>query len=246
MFRDELPEKKIGYLVPRYLVENQAYEFYRMAPPGIMLVLAPCGLDDFTTTDVKRVAKSIERVLDMLMERDVDIVIQAGVPLPLLIGLEAHDELVAHIAKYTGVPAVSQMQNVIAAIKHLGLKNVLVANKWTDAMNATMKAFFERDGIGLAGVCSKSMSPAEFGDIPTGDSAQLAYDLGLRGFKATPQADGLYIGGGSWLSQPVSEQLEEEVGKPVICNHSASMWHLLSLLGKWRPCPGHGRLLSGQ
>ena len=246
MFRDELPEKKIGYLVPRHLVENQAYEFYRMAPPGIMLVLAPCGLGDFTAADVSRVAQSLEIVLDRLLERDVDIILQAGVTLPLLLGVEAHDRLIAHIAEYTAIPAVSHMQNVIAAIKHLGLKNVLVVNKWSDTMNATMKAFFERDGISLAGVCSKSMSPSQFGELPTGDSAQLAYDLGIRGLREYPKADGLYIGGGSWLAQPVSEQLEAEVGKPVICNHSASMWHLLTLLGKWRPCPGHGNLLGGK
>ena len=48
MFKDSLPDKKIGYLSLRTYIENQAYELYRLAPPGIMLVLMPCGLRDHT------------------------------------------------------------------------------------------------------------------------------------------------------------------------------------------------------
>jgi maleate cis-trans isomerase len=244
MFREELPDKKIGYLLPRNITENQAYEFYRLAPPGIMLVLIPCGLAEFSAGDVARVFKSIDQLLDQLMERDVDIVIQAGVPLPILIGMEAHDALIKHIADYTGRPAVSQIQNVMVALNHLGVKKALVANKWTDAMNATMAEFFARDGITITGVCNKVLAPAEFSRIGTDDSAQMAYELGIQGFKDHPEADGLYIGGGSWLSQPVSEQIEGEVGKPVVGNHGATLWHLLNQLDKWQPIDNHGRLLA--
>jgi maleate isomerase len=244
-FKDTLPEKKIGYLLPRTIVENQAYEFYRLAPPGVMLVCYPCGLGEFTAADVSRVMKPLKKMCDQLVQRGVDIILQAGVPLPLLLGPKAHDEMIDEIQQHTGVPAVSQMQNVIAALKHLGLKNVLVVNKWTDEMNRCMAEFFERDGIHMAGVCTKMMTPAEFERIGTGDSAEMAYELGLHGFKTHPKADGLYIGGGSWLSQPVAEQIEAEVGKPVVVNTAATLWDMLRRLGKWKPIPGRGFLLSG-
>ena len=245
MFVDELPTKKVGYLSPRHVVENQAYEFYRLAPPGVILVIVPCGLEQFTAEDVERVTKPLDRMLDMLVDRDVDLITQTGVPLPLLIGVEAHDALVRHIADYTGIPATSQLLNVIAALKHLGLKNILVANKWTDKMNETLGAFLAREGISIAGVYNKSLTPSEFSKISTKDSAQLAYDLGLQGFKDHPEADGLYIGGGSWLSQPVCDQLEAEVGKPVVCNLGAMVWNTLHHVGAWRSIPGHTRLLAG-
>ena len=93
MFIDELPSRKIGYLGPRHVIENQPYEFYRLAPPGVILVMVSCGLDQFTADDVERVTKPIDKLLDMLMERDCEIYNQVGVPLPLLVGLEAHDAL---------------------------------------------------------------------------------------------------------------------------------------------------------
>ena len=176
MFIDELPKKKIGNLSLRHVTDNGPYEFYRLAPPGVMLVMVSLGLDEFTLEDVERVFKPLDRQLDMLVERDVDIISQTGVPLPCVIGLQAHDALLAHIEDYTGRPATSQLNNVIEALQHLGLKKVIVANKWTDKMNATLEEFLDRAGISCVGVYNKSLTPKEFSEIKTKDSAQLAYE----------------------------------------------------------------------
>jgi maleate cis-trans isomerase len=97
----------------------------------------------------------------------------------------------------------------------------------------------------LVGVSNKVLVPQEFSKINAEDSAQLAYDLAVAGVKAHPQADGVFIGGGSWLSQPVAEQVEGETGLPVVTNIGAMTWNLLHRLDVWEPVPGRGRLLSG-
>jgi maleate cis-trans isomerase len=244
MFVDEMPQKKLGILSPRYVSDNGPYEFYRLAPPGVMLVSISCGLEKFTVEDVERVFKPLDYYLDMLMERNVDIISQTGVPLPCVIGTKAHDALLARIEKYTGKPATSQLNNVLAALKHLKLKNILVVNKWTDKMNETLEEFLDRDGINCAGVYNKSLTPAEFSKIKQEDSAKLAYDLAMTGLKDHPEADGVFIGGGNWLSQPVCEQLERETGKPIICNLGAMVWHLCRFVGMWKPIQNHGKLLA--
>jgi len=73
---------------------------------------------------------------------------------------------------------------------------------------------------------------------------ELAYELGRAALTRHPDADGLYIGGGSWLSEPVCQALEREFGKPAISNPSAMVWDTLTRLGHWAPIPGQGRLLS--
>ncbi len=183
-------------------------------------------------------------LLDKLMERQIDIVVQSGVPLPILIGLEAHDRLIAHIAKYTGKPATSTIIGVVEAAKRLGLRRVALANKWSAPMNKTLGEFFGRAGITVAGVAAEVMSPAQFQQSSTADSIELAYELGRAAFTKFPDAEGLYIGGGAWLSQPVCEALEREFGKPAISNQSAQIWNILNLVGCWQPIPGHGKLLE--
>jgi maleate cis-trans isomerase len=244
MFEHDLPKRKIGVLSPLPVIDNGAYEFYRLVKDRIMLVLIPVGLAEFTDKDVERVFAPMDSYLDKLMERRVDIVVQSGVPLPALIGVAAHDRLIAHMADYTGRPATSSILGVVEAAKHLGIARIALANKWSDAMNRTLGEFFALANIGVAGVASKVIAPSQFQKMSGEDNIQLAYELGRQALRDLPEADGLYIGGGAWLSQPVAEALEAEFGRPVITNVSAMIRNVLTLLDCWTPIPGHGRLLE--
>ena len=117
MFEQFVPKLKIGALKPLAVIDNSAYEFYRLAPPGVMLVMIPVGLDKFSKEDVERVFAPIDAYVDQLMERGVDLIMQSGVPLPLLLGVEAHDRLIDRIAKRSGKPATSSVLGVVAAAK---------------------------------------------------------------------------------------------------------------------------------
>ena len=246
MFESDLPKRKVGVLSPLPVIDNGAYEFYRLVKDRIMLVMIPVGLGEFSAKDVERVFKPIDSYLDKLMERRVDIVVQSGVPLPALIGVEAHDRLVAHIAEYTRRPATSSILGVVDAAKRVGIKRLALANKWSDAMNRTLAEFFARGDIAIEGVASRVLAPSVFQKMSGDDNIQLAYELGRQALVDLPDADGLYIGGGAWLSQPVAEALEEEFGKPVITNVAAMIFNVLTRLECWAPIPGHGRLLGSK
>jgi maleate cis-trans isomerase len=244
MFEHAVPKLKIGALKPLAVVDNSPYEFYRIAPPGVMLVMIPVDLRTFSKEDVERVFAPLDGYVDQLMERGVDLIMQSGVPLPLLIGVDAHDRLLDRIARRSGKPATSSVRGVVAAARHLGLRRVVVANKWSAPMNAVLGEFFSRGGTEIVGVASEVLLPNEFQKIATADHMELAYQLGRSAFAQHPAADGLYIGGGSWLSEPVCQALEREFGRPCISNISAMIWDTLTMLGAWAPMSGHGRLLA--
>jgi maleate cis-trans isomerase len=246
VFENDLPKRKIGVLTPLPVIDNGAYEFYRLVKNRVMLVMIPVGLSEFTSKDVERVFTPIDSYLDKLMERRVDIVVQSGVPLPALIGVAAHDHLIAHMRDYTGRPATSSILGVVEAAKRLGVTRIAFANKWSDAMNQTLGEFFTRENIAVAGVASKVLAPAQFQKMSGEDNIELAYALGRQALHDLPEADGLYIGGGAWLSQPVAETLEAEFGRPVITNVSAMIRNVLTRLDCWNPILGHGRLLGAE
>src|ERR1700761_2991840 len=104
MFEEALPTHKIGTLLPLGIIDNAAYEFYRLAPPGVMQVMIPIGLGEFSAADVERALfKPLASNLDKLMERGVQMVVQSGTPLPILIGIEAHDRMIEFMATHTRV-----------------------------------------------------------------------------------------------------------------------------------------------
>ena len=135
------------------------------------------------------------------------------------------------------------MLDVVSATKQLGLQNIAVANKWTDAMNRTLAQFFANENISVVGANTQPLNPSEFVKMNSDASLHLAYELGRGAFEKFPDAEGVYIGGGAWLTLPVISRLEAEFGKPVLTNQVATVWHVLHLLDCWAPIQGFGRLL---
>ena len=65
-------------------------------------------------------------------------------------------------------------------------------------------------------------------------------------FKDYPDSDGVFLGGGAWISFPVVEVLEKEFGKPVITNETGAIWHACHLIDYWRPVSGRGRPMASE
>jgi maleate cis-trans isomerase len=243
--RDEyLPARKIGHLSPLPIIDNSPYEFYKLAPERVMMVSVPVGLAEFSAQDVERVFEPIEALTRSLVERGVDIVIQGGVPLPLLIGQDQLKRVLERIERAGHVPATSTVLCVVESAKGLGLERVAVANKWSEAMNATLAEFFKTAGVEVVGTSARSMSPAEFQKMASVDGIELAYRLGKAALQAHPEADGLYIGGGAWLVMPATLRLEQEFGKPVINNQTSVIWDVCRKLDYWQARPGLSRLMA--
>jgi len=245
MFERYLPKHKVGVLLPLSIIDNAAYEFYRLAPPGVMQVMIPIGLAEFSPGDVERaLLKPLAANLDKLMERGVGLVVQSGTPLPTLIGVAAHDRMIDFMASHTGVKASSTVLAVCRAARHLGIRKMALVNKWSDAMNKVLGEFLAREGVAVRGAVTNELPPSEFQKINARDHMLMAYELGRRAFQDNPDCDAIYVGGGTWLSEPVCNRLEEEFGKPALCNQTAQLWDILHLLEDWAPIKGHGRLLA--
>jgi maleate cis-trans isomerase len=244
MLEGFVPRLKIGCLMPGSVIDNHAFEFYRLVPSDVMLVMVGVGLREFSRRDVERVFTPLEGYLDQLVERGIDLVMQNGVPLPILIGIEAHDRMIAHMARYTRLPATSTVLAVVEAAADLGIRNVVPVNKWSEEMNRSLAAFFARSGVSVVGTSTKPAAPADFHRFEAHDHMRLAYELGRRAFLDHPDCDGIYIGGGSWLAEPVAVRLEAEFSKPVLCNQAAVIRHTLKMLGAWTPRAGHSRVLA--
>ena len=244
MFEKFKPKWKIGCLQPGAMIDVSPYEFYRLSPPNVMQVMIGIGLEEFSSQDVERVFAPLDTYLDQLMDRDINLVMQNGVPLPILIGMEKHDRMIEHMARRTGLPATTTVQCVVKTARELGIKKVAVVNKWTEAMNASLDKFFQREGVSICGASTQSLHPTDFHKIESGEHMELAYRLGKQAFESYPECDAVYIGGGSWIAEPVAQLLEEEFNKPVICNMASVIRQTMKMLGDWKPLPGHSRALA--
>jgi maleate isomerase len=244
MFESAAPTLKIGWLQPSSVVDVAAYEFYRMAPPQVMLVLLPLDQGEFPGDDAKESWTDLDDRIDRLMKRDVDLIVQSGVPVPLLSGIEAHDRAIEYIATRSGLPATSTVLCVVRAAANLGLRKLAAATIWDEAINRRLAEFFPRSGIEICGFASRPTPFAEFRKLGAVAQSELAYNLAKRAFEDHPDCDGVYLAGGAWLVSEVATTLEQEFGRPVITHRAAMLRHSLQLANAWRPIQGHGRVLA--
>jgi len=249
MARDILPKKKIGVLAPRAIVEYGPYEFYNLAPKGILLTVVPLGIKQFTREGVEEVFKDIDTQLEQLILRKVDAISQDGVPLQCLVGVEAHDARLDYIRTKTGVPVSSGVVGAIEAAKRLGIGRIAFGNKFTDSVNNELARFFTRAGIDVTGYHSwgegrGSTYGNDIKKVSHADLVKIGYEVGRRTFEENPTADGIYMPGGSWSLNQVVIDLEAEFGKPVLAHRHVAVWDMVRLVGMWKPKKGYGRLLG--
>jgi len=220
------PKKKLGSLSPTNTVTE--YEWYYFSiPRGVSTVALPVGMEEFTPKEIQRVFAPAAEYARTLAKYDVDLIVQSGVPLPCVMGPDFLDELLGRMQEASGIQATANVLSMVAGAKRLGLKNIALANKWTDPMNQNLAKFFAREGIKVAGWSTHVMTPKEFEGMGLQQGLDLSYQLGAAAFTKFPEADGLYIGGGSWLGLPGAVRLEEEFGKPVFSNSPAYVRHCL-------------------
>jgi maleate cis-trans isomerase len=239
-----VPIRKVGYLYPQPILDYGPYEFYHMAPDRMLIVGIPIGLTEFSAEEVDRVYAPIEKLCDLLVERHVQIIVQGGGPLAAILRREGLRRLLDHIERYTKLPATSGLLCCMEAARKLGIKKIAVINKWNQAMNDNLAEFFSEIGVEVVGVTNKSMQPTQFNKFTTEESTNISYELGRTALQACPDADGLFIGGGAWLTLPAVLQLEKDFGKPVIAQQPATAWHVCKMLDCWQPKKDMGVVLA--
>lgn len=247
---DETPKPwmRVGYVSPHPLVDTLPYEFYLMAPPGLMMMAACIEISDYTKAAVEDQLEVLDRRIDDLMKRGAGRIVISGVPLALALGRSRTLELLDTLSRRTGVPADTDLEAIIAGAKRLGIRRVGLATRWKEAMTDTLAGYLAECGIEATAVRSSGRSMVENASLDDETGMRLAEDLGSAILDGPNPPDGLIMPGGRWITVAAVRALEARYGRPVITNYAAGLWATLRDHAPARRVRGWGMLLetSGQ
>ena len=99
---------RIGFITPSPGVENNAYEFYHVVPPGVVAVLTSLGVLGLSQDQYDLGLSRLPFALEEMVRRGVNVAVQAGVPLVVTHGWGYYTVFGVMIAK--------RLQNVPPAI----------------------------------------------------------------------------------------------------------------------------------
>ena len=228
---------RIGYTSPPYLTETFPYEFYKMVPPGITLVLTTLAVKHLAERDV---ARSVEMTLEAAREMgraNVDIVMFGGVPVNLSLGYDGLEETMRKTEEEIGVPVASSLTAQVNALRAVGAAKLILVHPFSDPEGFHAE-YVTHYGFQLLGLKGAGKTVADLGTISQEDVKGLAEAL----YREHPDADTLYMPA-PWGVIEIIEPLERELGVKVVTAIQAIVWETLRRCGVNDRINGYGRLL---
>jgi hypothetical protein len=80
------PWYQLGYIIPHAQTDMDAYQFYRVAPEGMMLVTTGLNLQDHSLAALENELPLFWQRVDLLAKRKVDGIALSGVPVASFLG----------------------------------------------------------------------------------------------------------------------------------------------------------------
>lgn len=222
------PWYELGYIIPHLYTDYDGYQFYRIAPEGMMLVTCGLNLTDYTSEAVESQIDDLWARFDLLARRKVDRISLSGVPVASVLGRARMGKILAEAEQRTGIACDTDLEAHIAALRHLGASRIAIASRWPDKVIALLTAYLAEAGIEVIAVRARarSLEANKYAD-PAQDHL-LALELGGEALRAAPEAEALLMPGGLWYAIHAAPMLEAEFGKPVLLNITSTTWAALA------------------
>ena len=241
------PWLQLGYIIPHLYTDMDAYQFYRVAPDGMMLVTTGLNLKEYSLAAVESEMPALWRAFDLLKKKNVDRIALSGVPVASALGRKKMREILDEASQRTGLPCDTDLEAHIAALQHFGATKIALATRWPEAVNTALTNYLKDAGIEVVVCCARGRSLDQNKLSSAADDHLLAIELGTQALRAAPQAQALLLPGGLWYAIHAVPLLEAEFGKPVLLNITSTTWAALNAAPKplqQKPDPRWGKVLS--
>lgn len=240
------PWFQLGYVIPHLYTDLDAYQFYRVAPEGMMLVTTGLDLKAYSLAAVEAELPTLWSRLELLAGKGVDRIALSGVPVAAALGRERVRSLLTEAGERTGLPCDTDLEAHIAALHHLGARRIVLATRWPEAVNSALTRYLAAADIEVIACVAQPRSLQENKHASAGADHQLALELGRRALREAPAAEALLMPGGLWFAIHAVPLLEAEFGRPVLLNILSTTWAALHGRAQLpqRPEPRWGMLLA--
>ena len=229
--------KRIGLFVPSSNTTIEP-EFYRALPPHVTLHVARLYLTQIATDSIENVVRDIEVQARNLASADVDVIVLGATAPSFLKGLGYDLEVSERIEKASGKPAMTTSTALVKAISALGVSRVALGAAYDDRVNGIARDFLQDSGVQVVQAKGLGMvDNLEVGRLDDNSALELARQIDH------PDAQAIVLACTNWKTMGVLEQLEQELGKPVISTTQVSIWAALKMIGETAALAGYGKLL---
>ncbi len=237
---DDTLRPRLGFLYPGHAAEDDYPRLAGRLPcrPEVHVVHTSVG-EDAHRVDALLDLGGPDRLADgaRRLEGLVDVAIWACTSGSFVFGRDGARAQADAIGERLGVPASSTSFAFAAAIEQLGAARVAIAATYPEDVAQTFASFLRAGDVDVVAVGAEDVITAT--EVGTFGADR------VRSFVRSgdhPRADVVLVPDTALHSVDVVDQLEDDLGKPVLTANQVTMWHALRLAGVDPTADGPGTL----
>lgn len=229
---------RIGYISPS-VIELNAYDFYRIVPEGVGMIGVACMVGGWKEDAYKQALAQVEACAKELSRRFCDFVIHGGAPLVLSQGKGFETSLIEKLQTITGVPCTTSIVAAMDAFRDLSAARLAVVDPYPPDLNEKMVRYLKEWGFDAASVVSLGTTFTESSAASVGD----IYRAAKKSVQEAGRADAIFIPCANFPVVDVIEDIETDLGLPVISNITSQLYAAFKAVGMKEKITGYGRLM---
>jgi maleate isomerase len=226
-------------LLPSGNVAAEA-QFNAMLPAGVSIHTTRLKLTGSSDAELLAMVDRVEDGASLLADACVDLILFHCTAVTTW-DAEMDRALPQRITTATGLPATSTARSLMAALKALEARRIVMVSPYIEAINARETAFLESRQISVLKAVGLNISQAK-------DMISVEPGEWYRLVRANicDEADAYFISCTAVRSLEVIADLERDIGRPVVTSNQVAAWHALRTMGVKDSLSGFGRLFSLQ
>jgi maleate isomerase len=229
---------RIGYTSPPLTTEVFPYEFYRMVPEGVTLVVTTLAIVERSKSEVDQSYEISMKAVREMAAAGVDIVVLGGVPINLSRGAENARAMIRDLEGELKVKVATSASCQASAAKALGCRKVVVAQPYEASETERIAGYAQHLGCEVLGALGWGSPFNQIGRIPR----EAALEMGRKLLRQHSDADTILFPSPHWPTLGAIEPIEREFGVNVVSALQAIVWHALRRVGVTDRIEGCGRL----
>lgn len=213
--------RRIGVLIPPGNVAMER-ELPLHVPEGIVFHFNRLSRKGSGTRDsLLNMVDSVDRAAHDLAQTYPEVILYGCTSGSFMAGAGKEDELGERIFRGTGIAAFTTSTAVIRALRAVGARRVLMITPYPNEINDYEIEFLKFRGI--------SVEAWESFQCPTSEdkrkmSSEQVYGMVLKHRNIAKMCDAVFVSCTNLLAMDMIENLENELGMPVITSNQATLW----------------------
>jgi maleate cis-trans isomerase len=144
---------RFGYLSGPIFAESYAYEFYKMAPPGVTLMISTLKYEQGTMDEIKACVALGDQIAHDMAQAGATVIIQGVVPINLAFGPQFIDDWIERTQQQCRVPATTSVTTQMHALQAVGARKVAVLQVGPNPVKG-LNEYMESCGLEVVGGCA--------------------------------------------------------------------------------------------